>query len=132
MNLVQLENKYCYSDKRIELINCLKIELLSIQSYIDPLKIVIFGSFLNNVESPNDIDILAHGRVKTSKLSDYIKNGINFKCPDKIHVQRDFSMKHESEFKLMTSSEIVDYFNSLQDVKFGSSFVKNYIELVLT
>ena len=132
MNLSQLEKQYCYNAKRTELAGFLKAEISAIQYYIEPLRIIVFGSFIEDIDSPGDIDVLAHGRVKSNKLSEYIKNGVNFRYPNEIHVQRDFKMKQEWEFQFMEASDLVRKFSSLQSVKSNVAFIKNYIEVVLT
>ncbi len=129
MNINEFEKKFGTNKYRVELIDKFKEEVESIQFYVNPLKIVVFGSFIYDISVPNDIDVLAHGMVVPRRRIDYMKNGVNFKYPKDIQIQRSFKLQPEGSFRLDLAQEMIFNFNKEQLVNVADRFIKKNIEV---
>ncbi len=130
MVIKEFEKKFSTNKYRAQLIDKFREEVETIQFYIDPLRVVVFGSFIyDDVPVPNDIDVLAHGMVIPSRRIDYMKNGVNSKYPKEIQIQRSFKLQPEGSFRLDLAREMIFNFNKEQLVNAADRFIKKNIEV---
>jgi len=126
MNKDEFKEAYVYNSCR----NRIFLDFLdyanTVNEYLSPYLIIVFGSFISEKEKPNDIDILLHGFVKTRKLREFDIRTLLTKKP--VHVKNEISALMQ-ELKLMTPSELIEWFESSEKNKAKGIKVGEWVQI---
>ena len=126
MNMEEFRQTYVVNSHR----NKIFLELLDyanvVNQYLFPYLLLVYGSFISEKENPNDIDILLHGFVKTRKIREFDIRALL--SQNSVHVTNDISALM-LETKLMTASELVEWFESGDENKAKGIKVGEWVQI---
>lgn len=98
----------------------------TVNEYLSPYLLLAYGSFISEKENPNDIDILLHGFVKTRKFREFDIRKLLSR--NSVHVTNDISALMQ-ETKLMTASELIEWFESAEGNKANEIKVGEWVKI---
>lgn len=98
----------------------------TVNEYLSPYLLIVFGSFISEKEKPSDIDILLHGFVITRKFRKFDIRMLLSR--NSVHVENDISALMR-ESKLMTASELVEWLESSEKNRSRGIKVGKWVQL---
>jgi|SRR5210317_670419 hypothetical protein len=126
MNMDEFREVYVFNSHR----NRIFLDFLdyanTVNEYLSPYLLLTYGSFVSGKEYPNDIDILLHGFVKTRKFREFDIRMLLSR--NSVHVTNDISALMQ-ETKLMTASELVEWFETGETNKSNGIRVGKWVQI---
>ncbi len=106
INLAEFYKRFAVNAARKKLYRKFVAELAMLRRQSEEIRIVVFGSYVTDKETPGDIDVLASIIVDDDNFLDLVQNGVRQRFPDAV----DFHMHRASRF-LKTGEKLVENFN---------------------
>ncbi|HMB19574.1 MAG TPA: hypothetical protein VKQ10_00775 [Spirochaetota bacterium] len=107
LDIIQVRQRYGFSDWRRELVQKLEQELAYIRLQVDELVVLIFGSFITDEPNPHDVDLFISFKPSKDCVADILRYGLDRLHPDVIDIQY-----RKLEYDLFSAEELVEYFNN--------------------
>lgn len=99
--------RYATNERRVDIFGEFLIYLDTVKHFLSSYSLVVFGSFVEDKETPSDIDLILHGYVKDEMLSSFQIQKLQ--SQGRIHVKLEVSAM-KSSFKLRNHLELVLWF----------------------
>ena len=123
MKYSEFKKVFGFNKHRLDLLSCFETEYNIIQEYTSRHRVVVYGSFITNKETPSDIDIL---------LESVHNGGSEYPPPFKFERQIQIRQRYprlNRNYKLPTAKDMVLNFNNHKTNKEKDISIKDYIEL---
>ena len=126
MNIDDFKQTYVVSHHREEIFSEFLVYASTVNEYLSPFILLVYGSFISEKDYPKDIDILLHGFVKEEKFVGF--NIDMVRSRERVHVKSEISALMQ-ETKLKSESELIEWFENTENNKTKGIKVDEYVQI---
>ena len=124
MMQAEFESAYATNAHRQMLYAELLEYLDKVKQHMSDYSLIVFGSFVSDKETPGDVDLILHGRVRQNMLGMFDTK--HFRSKGHLDIKLEVAAI-SSAFRLRTPGELVQWFEGLNaDMKVGNYKVINF------